>query len=323
MYFLICSERSGSNFITKLMNGHPRICGPAPKHLINPVARNLFRYKNINNPENWEFLLKDITNLLNSKFSVWKKDFTYEDLKGISDVGDISTLIKNIFYSEARANGKQHVFIKENHIYEFVLFLENYYPEAKYIYLVRDPRDMALSWKKNPIHPGGVVNAAKQWKFDQQKNLFIHNILKYKNKSYLITYEELIKDTENVLIHLMDFMGLPYDRKMLTFYEDELTKMNSQKQVAWENLSKPVISNNRGKYLKELTLNEIKIIEKICYYEMLNIGYSPGHKLEELESVTDFKIEELQKSEIEKIELKRGDLVLENMEAKKVFYQKG
>lgn len=29
--FLMCSERSGSNFITKLMNNHSQICGPSTK----------------------------------------------------------------------------------------------------------------------------------------------------------------------------------------------------------------------------------------------------------------------------------------------------
>jgi hypothetical protein len=43
----MCSERSGSNFITKVMNGHEDICGPSTKHIINPVARNFYRYGNL------------------------------------------------------------------------------------------------------------------------------------------------------------------------------------------------------------------------------------------------------------------------------------
>ena len=66
--FLICSERSGSNFITKLLNGHPNICGPATKHIINPVARNLFRYGDLSVESNWHELLQDIYELISVSF---------------------------------------------------------------------------------------------------------------------------------------------------------------------------------------------------------------------------------------------------------------
>jgi len=163
LFFLMCSERSGSNFITKLLNGHNNICGPSPKHIINPVARNLFRYGDINEKENWNELLVDIHRLINIDFAIWEKEFSLEDLKALAPIGDVASLIRNIFLEEARANGKQHVFIKENHVYEFLPFLLLNFPESKYVYMVRDPRDMALSWKKNPDHLGGIVKAARQW----------------------------------------------------------------------------------------------------------------------------------------------------------------
>ena len=123
MFFLMCSERSGSNFITKLLNGHNNICGPSTKHIINPVARNLFRYADITKQENWNELLTDMHRLMSIEFSVWKKQFSLNDLMELAPTGDIASLIRNIFMEESRANGKQHVFIKENHVYEFLPFL--------------------------------------------------------------------------------------------------------------------------------------------------------------------------------------------------------
>lgn len=42
--FLMCSERSGSNLITRMMNAHPDICRPAVKHISNVLTRNVFRF---------------------------------------------------------------------------------------------------------------------------------------------------------------------------------------------------------------------------------------------------------------------------------------
>ena len=42
--FLVSSERSGSNFITKIMDAHQDFCGPSPTHIIrtllHPVAQD-------------------------------------------------------------------------------------------------------------------------------------------------------------------------------------------------------------------------------------------------------------------------------------------
>jgi len=322
MFFLMCSERSGSNFIQKLLNGHNNICGPSTKHIINPVARNLFRYGDLTQKQNWDALLIDIHRLISISFSIWKKEFSLDDLQALAPIGDIESLIRNIFMEEARANGKQHVFIKENQVYEFLPFLLLNFPESKYVYQTRDPRDMALSWKKNPDHPGGVVKAAKQWQKDQQNTLKNYTELAKKGKAYFIRYEELISDSDRYTAEIVQFFGLPYDSEIENFHKDELTQKNASMQKAWNNLSQGVIKDNKKKYLKELTEQEIKVIEKICYVEMQYLGYECEFSKDELDMVTVNMIEDLNQKEFETIPYERSKGVKLNMEAKKVFYQK-
>ena len=322
MFFLMCSERSGSNFITKLINGHNNICGPSTKHIINPVARNLFRYKDINNIRNWTELLTDIHRLLNINFSVWKKEFSFEELKKLAPVGDIKSLIKNIFMAEAKENGKQHVFIKENHVYEFLPFLLLNFPEAKYVYQTRDPRDMALSWKKNSVHPGGVVRAAKQWQKDQQNTLKNHSELEKRGLSHFVKYEDLINETKKYISEVIEFFGLPIDPNIENFYQDKTTQKNANMQAGWNNLAKAVIKNNSNKYLKELNENEIKAIEKICYHEMQFLNYKTEFSKITLDKYSNDKIEKLNKDEFNKKVIIRKEGIEANMEAKKIFYKK-
>ena len=92
MFFLMCSERSGSNFIQKLLNGHNNICGPSTKHIINPVARNLFRYGDLTQKQNWDELLIDIHRLISISFSIWKKEFSLDDLHTLAPIGDIGVV---------------------------------------------------------------------------------------------------------------------------------------------------------------------------------------------------------------------------------------
>jgi hypothetical protein len=318
----MCSERSGSNFISKLLNGHNNICGPSPKHIINPVARNLFRYGDLLKDENWDELLNDIEFLLSVDFSVWKKSFTKKDLASLAVKGDIKSLIQNIFMEEARENGKQNVFIKENHIYEFLPFLLIYFPEAKFVYQTRDPRDMALSWKKNLGHPGGVINAAKQWKKDQQQNSKNYYVLNKQGRAHFLRYEDLTANSEQELKWLVDFLGLPFDEGIFDFHKDEITQKNASMLEAWNNLSQGVMTDNSRKYLNELSTDEIKAIEKICWFEMKHLGYEPEFSYKELADVTDESLEEFHQKEVDSMELCQSEGVKANILAKSQFYQR-
>lgn len=320
LFFLMCSERSGSNFITKLMNGHENVCGPSTKHIINPVARNLFRYGDLTDESNWHDLLADMDRLLNVSFSVWKTTPDIQTMKSLAPRGDVTCLIRNVFLEEARANGKQHVFIKENHLYEFFPFLQVHFPEARYIYLTRDPRDVALSWKKNPDHPGGVVAAARQWRKDQVQSVKNHTLLAAAGRSYSVRYEDLTADPEAVCRTICSVLGIPFSLNMLDFYKDELTQTNANRVGAWNNLARPVMSNNSRKFAKELSPAEISAIETICFHEMKYFGYEPTQVNNEANMQTKSELEELAQEEQQSVPYTPADGVKANMEAKKRFY---
>lgn len=319
--FLMCSERSGSNLITKMLDAHSAICGPATKHLINPVARNLYRYEPISASTNWQQLLQDSTQLLQAPFSVWQNEFSYVELLQAVPDGDIVALINYIFYKEAQSHNKKHVFIKENHLYELMGFLLLNFPDAKYLYQVRDPRDMALSWKLHVGHPGGVIHAARQWQKDQQNYLKNFSELKKRGRAILVRYEDLISSPKIELQRVMALFNLPFENSMLDFHQNDLTQKNAAQQPAWENLSKGLLNNNKNKYLSGLSTQEIIAIEKICCSEMLFLGYELESSDNDRKHISDLQLDEL--ARLEKLEHQQNRPVgaEANTNAKKAFYQ--
>lgn len=320
--FLMCSERSGSNVITKIMDAHHNICGPSPKHLFNPVTRNAFRYEPLSDKENWNALLADIERLVGVSFSAWKTSFNRDNLLTLAPPGKLAELLRNIFLEEARAHEKQHCFVKENQVYEFTPFLLTHFPEARFLYLVRDPRDMALSWSRNSTHFGGIVHGAKQWKSDQQQFMKNHATLRAKGLSRMIRYEGLVSAAEETVRAVCDFFGLPFDPRMLAFYENELTRRNAQTLPAWENLAKPIINDNAGKYLQALSSDEIALIEHLCLPEMHALGYEPDTPLKTLETISPEQVSKALQVETKTKPAAPEPEVQENMEAKRIFYQK-
>lgn len=320
--FLICSERSGSNLITRMLDAHSAICGPATKHLINPVARNAFRYEPLERPAHWQALLEDVHALLNADFSLWRRSFTLDDLAGLAAPGDAAGLVRAVFAAEAAAHGKQRVFVKENQVYEFIAFLLLHFPTSNFVYQVRDPRDMALSWKNNPGHPGGVCRAARQWQADQQASLRLYGELQRLGRARLVHYEALIAEPERVLTEVLTMMGLAWEPGMLAFHEHELTQANAGQQHAWANLGQAVMADNRGKYRDALQPEEIMAVESICRHEMRWLGYVCDFDGAVLDC---FAAEALPAFELADTQAKRHvppASVQANVEAKKRFYQR-
>lgn len=320
--FLMCSERSGSNLITKMMDAHRDICGPSPKHLFNPVVRNFFRYEPLDEPAHWGELLDDIDRLLGSDFAQWQCTFNRERLLQLAQPGDLRGLLTGVFQEEALAHGKQHYFVKENHIYEFITYLVAELPEARFVYQVRDPRDMALSWHESEAHAGGIVAAARQWKWDQQRFLRDHAVLRRASRSHRICFEDLVKRPREVLHGVTDFLGLRFDESMLAYHTNEWTRRNAATIDSWTNLGKPPIADKCGRYRQSLACDEIAVIERICGPEMNATGYVLDSSADALAAVDLARLDEWTAAECERLPSRRQKGVQANAEAKRVFYQK-
>ena len=275
MLFLICSERSGSNLITRMFDRHSEFCGPSPSHLIRILAKNRVRYGNLELAQNWKTLCADAALLLQNQLGIWKRKFTAEELETRVPEPTLAALIRYVYGQEAQANGKQRLFIKENHTVSFLPFLLAAFPDSRFVYLVRDPRDMALSYKQTLAHTGGVHEAVQVWLRDQQPGLEAYLHLNEGNRVHLLTYEELVSQPERALPLLCRFAGVNYEAKMLEFHASKQTRQNAGRIKAWENLQQPLLQQNFNKYRTGLTELEIRYTEAACAREMEFFGYQP------------------------------------------------
>jgi hypothetical protein len=275
--FLICSERSGSNLITKIMDAHPEVCGPSPYHLIRASAPTLYRYGDLTIDRNWSTLIEDTVNLFHCMIARWRIELTVESLQEAVQQRTLAALIRWIFEQEARANRKQRLFVKENHSYSFLPFLISNFPESRFVYLVRDPRDMASEWKITGALPGQIRTAALQWQIDQRHSLAAYGFLKDLDKIHLVKFEDLLQRTEDTLQILCTFLGIDYSERMLEFHHNRMTITNAEQQGAWADLGRPIMKDNFNLFRQRLSEAEIMYVEAICSDEMERLGYKRSY----------------------------------------------
>lgn len=270
--FLICSERSGSNLLTRLLNAHPAVCGPSPAHLIRHLFEFRPAYQNLLLEQNWQTLLEDTEALFQTMTGVWLSNWA--DLK-MADFNsrNPADLLRHIYRAEALVNNKAILFIKENHAWKMIDLLKEIDPDCRFIWLVRDPRDMALSWKKSAILRGGIMRAAKVWQQDQSETFKVEPELETGNRLLRISYEELVSNTSSILQQICRFLDIAdHSTHMLDTFQSGNTKIASR-ATDWANLSKPLMRDNFGKFRTGLDRDEISYIEQICAVEMKQLGY--------------------------------------------------
>ncbi len=274
--FLVCSERSGSNFITSLMNGHKDICGPPPTHLFRLFGTNMERYGNLAESGNWQQLLADVSAAFDAILGVWNTSVSQEELAAKVTRRSGAALLRYIYEKEAGLDGASHIFVKENHTYSFAPFLMAHFPACRFLLSVRDPRDVALSWKKTPTIPGGVKEAVDTWISDQSGALSLFGQLSGTKRCKLVRYEDILSNTETTLTDILQWMGLDFSEGILDFHLDSRTQQNASRIAAWDNLGAGVLRSNHAKYLKGLSRDEIYYIELRCRALMDVFGYAPS-----------------------------------------------
>jgi hypothetical protein len=100
--------------------------------------------------------------------------------------------------------------------------VESALPEAHFVHLVRDGRDVALSQVEVDFGPDAVEDAARDW---------VEGIGKARRQArrvrrYIeLRYEDLVADPEPPLRRVCEFIELPWDETMLDYHEGASDRM--------------------------------------------------------------------------------------------------
>ncbi len=271
--FLMCSERSGSNLITHMFDAHPDCCGPEPTHLVRILAENRCRYGDLEDDSAWRELCGDAADLLATMVGSWRRTWSAAGLAAAPPQRSLVSLVRTVLKAEAKAAGATHLFIKENHLYRYLPFVQRAFPGVKIVAMVRDPRDMALSWKRSSILRGDVVRAAQVWREDQEALIRVLGFLQPGRDIHLLRYEDLVADPARELAAACRVAGLPFDAAMIAFHDSAAAAEAAGRTEDWKNVARPVMADNFGKWRAGLDATEVAYIEALCGPAMDVFGY--------------------------------------------------
>jgi hypothetical protein len=120
--------------------------------------------------------------------------------------------------------------------------LHSLWPHAKFLHLIRDGRDVclsAMSWNKadklarsfSGWRDDPVSTTAAWWKWQVELAREAGSALP-PGLYFEVRYESLVNDPEKTCRALCEFLGVPFDRAMLLFYESEKAERRKKEKAS-------------------------------------------------------------------------------------------
>ncbi len=225
MPFIIGSGRCGSTLLRLMLDSHPELAVPDETHFVPRLAR--LASSGANAAQLVDALCAD-TRWVN--WGIARKTLLARAAR--PDASPLDALLRAFYESYADRFGKRRYGDKTPpYVFEMPL-VRQLFPDARFVHLIRDGRDVALSMREKAWWgPKSLAETAAYW---------THTILTARAygagaPDYLeIRYEDLVQAPEKTLRRICEFIELPWDGAMLRYHEragdrlQELTGFRSE-----------------------------------------------------------------------------------------------
>jgi hypothetical protein len=146
------------------------------------------------------------------------------------------------------------------------------YPNARFLHIVRDGRDVACSYREAMAKNSASPYAPKlKTRLSDIANEWFANVMRADSfmtkmpsrRAITIRYEDLVRDSSKTIEQICDWLGLQFESEMLYFHLiNESKKLEPESTMAWkERTIKPISDETVGRYRLLLT-----------NYELINFG---------------------------------------------------
>jgi hypothetical protein len=266
-FFIVGVGRSGTKLLRDLMNRNPGIGIPVIESNFIPHAIQKYgnppKFKNDREFENFYKYFKNTNFYWLSQRAIGRM-LKKEQLAMKADVSSWASIIEVILKYYAPSQRKQD-FIwgdKTPNYLGHMGLLKEIYPEARFLHIIRDPRDVILSqkktWEKNPFR------AANSW-----RELIIEGQESGRQlgRDYKeIHFESLLRTTDTVIKSICDYLECGFDKNMTTL-DKPSENYGDARGCSF------ILNNNMNKYINKISASKLKRIEEIVKPVAESLGY--------------------------------------------------
>lgn len=274
-FFVIGSGRNGSTMLNRMLNQHSRLFLPSEQFFLGPVIFKFYYYNYLI----WRDLVKVIVGeLIPSGGSHTWGHTSLPDMKRLYMLGkekrNLQYLIDVLFRQDKDCSDSITWGDTSPLNLRYLTEIFHTFPKGKYIFLIRDGRDVVCSYYKAGKDQLGEyalpVIAARHWMYSIQR----YDYLRKRANVKLVRYESLVENPEETLAGICAFLNVPYEPFLILFHEN-VPDSDFHKQDYQSNLKREVFTSSVGNYKTTLPEEHLTEIMPIIESGLKKFGYVP------------------------------------------------
>jgi hypothetical protein len=272
--FVVGSGRSGTTLLQLMLNAHPNVAVAGELHFFDQILELRKRVPDLATRQRIDQLIRLLPSLAGFRY-LTNFEPVLADARArliAADRPSYELLYRYLLEGFCKQRGARRCGEKTTANLRYLESLTRLFPNGKIIHIVRDPRAAVASRLKVPWASDDVVTNALKWKlevscgraFAEQRDLA-------DGRFFELRYEEVVAEPERTLREVCDFIGEPYDGRMLDYHTSASAYVASE---PWKSgTTKPVYTSSLDSWRSELSEPQIFLIELITGAEMDHYGY--------------------------------------------------
>ena len=280
--FIVGASRSGTTLLRLMLDAHPDLAIPPETEFILQVA-------DLANGDNSHAACAFVDTLTSHRrwpdFHL-ERELLQAQVAALQpwNAGDALRSFYRLYalrFAKPRWGDKTPGYVKHTRAVQDLL------PEARFIHIIRDGRDVAVSLIEEWRASGRVMSvtrAAERW----VSKISVGREQARELRFYLeVRYEDLVLDSESVLRRICDFIDLPWHPDMLEYHRSApervaelvapdatgtLSAAKRQAKHAWT--SSPPEASRIARWRTEMSADELSEYERVAGRLLAELGYA-------------------------------------------------
>jgi len=276
--FISGPPRSGTTLLELIMSAHSQITITPETHFIQKIIKKKYMPPKLLSAADKQ----EISHLMKNdrKLNSWPTFNLLQSLEKLHiDEVTLAGLLDQIFLDFARSNRGGSLYIgnkKGLYAEGFGPYIKKLFPDARFIYIVRDPRDVTRSILKN-LESRTLKSAASLCsdRYAQIKKM----LSRFPAATKIIRYEDLVLKPEKAVSDLCAFLGINFEPAMLYFYKHNLggSRLMAVTKTIHANTSTPLNPALVNQWAREdfFSNEQLILVETINFRYMQELDYKP------------------------------------------------
>lgn len=269
--FMFGFERSGTTLLSMVVGSHPNIAVPLS------VTGLWYRYASILDSYNQLLEFQDAKHLVQDllgeeRIKLWDADLHDRDILRNLDGWQYPKVVEQFHRSYARDKRKPRWGNIDIATIDNMDLANQWFPDARFLHIVRDCRDVALSHESYKYGASNALECAQNWDFLVSLNRKMGSMIDV-DRYMVVRYEDLVLHSEPTLKRICDFIGEAYSDEMLSYPKMVETKIPKDKRSLWPALNKPLQQSKAFGWKTEMRGYKRSVIEDVTGQLLHDLGY--------------------------------------------------